>query len=102
MPKVRLLLALTVGGLLARLDARPGFDDTGVLAGLVFLSAGVFGALAPQKPWRWALAVGLWIPLAGIARDGNTGALLALVIAVIGAYLGAAVRRLISPVDAGS
>lgn len=97
MPKLRLLLALAAGGILAWVDARPGFDDTGIMAGLVLLTAALFGALAPRQPWRWALAVGLWIPVAAIVRDGNSGAVLALVIAFVGAYGGAMIGRALAP-----
>jgi hypothetical protein len=46
-------------------------------------------------PWLWALCIGVWIPIMGIALHQNYGALLALVFAFIGAYAGMGVRRTI-------
>jgi hypothetical protein len=43
--------------------------------------------------WLWALAVGAWIPLWGIISMQNYGALLALIIAFVGAYAGVLARK---------
>ena len=96
MQRILLAVALIVGGLLAYVDSTPGWDDTGVMAGAIFLTSGVLGYLGPQRPWLWALALGLWIPLLGIVREQNYGSLLALVIAFAGAYAGMAIRRAVS------
>jgi hypothetical protein len=83
-----LLGALALGLGIAWVDSRPGWDDTGVTAGLVILSAAAFGAAMPRHPWLWALAIGAWIPLVAIVQSRNAGALLALAIAFAGAYAG--------------
>jgi hypothetical protein len=57
-------LALGFGITIGYLGSRPHFDDTGIQAGLLVLSAGVLGALGPDRPWLWALAIGLWTPVA--------------------------------------
>lgn len=101
---MRILLtaaALAAGGLIAYVDGSPGWDDTGVTAGALFLAAAAFGWLDPRRPWLWAAAVGLWIPLLGILRDGNYGALIAPAFALAGAYLGAALRGRRAPVNRG-
>lgn len=85
---IALLLALAIGMGIAWIDSRPGWDDSGVTAGLVFLCSAVLGAAAPRYPWAWALAIGGWIPLVEIGQSHNTGALLALAIAFVGAYAG--------------
>jgi hypothetical protein len=59
----------------------------------------VFGAARPSRPWRWALAVGLWVPVLGLVIRHNPGALIALVPAVLGAYAGAGARRLLTRPD---
>lgn len=87
-----LAAALAVGGLITYVDSSPGWDDTGITAGALFLAAAAFGWIAPRRPWLWAAALGLWIPLVAILRDGNYGALMAPAIAVAGACLGAVVR----------
>lgn len=86
--------ALILGGLITYVDSQPGWDDTGVTAMAVLAVSGLLGLVAPRRPWLWALAVGAWIPLLGILRDGNRGTLLALAIALAGAYAGMAVRRM--------
>jgi len=97
MQKVLLVIALAVGGLIAYVDSRPNWDDTGVTAAAIFVVCGTLGAAGPNRPWLWALAVGLWIPVLGIAMTRNYGTLLALPIAFGGAYVGMAIRRMIIP-----
>jgi hypothetical protein len=89
--------AVMAGLLIAWVDSRPTWDDTGITAGVVFLAAAFFAALSARRPWFWALAVGAWIPLFGIAIGHNAGALLALAPALVGAYAGALARRAMSP-----
>lgn len=93
MSKPLFAAALGVGALLTWFDARPGHDDSGVSAGLVLIAAAAFGFLAPQRPWLGALLVAGGIPLVGILQHGNMGSLLALGVALVGAYLGMGVRR---------
>ncbi|MCA9978901.1 MAG: hypothetical protein KC413_24240 [Anaerolineales bacterium] len=92
-----LLAAVSVGVAITWLDQSPGWDDTGISAMLILLSSGLLGVISPKRPYLWALAVGLWIPVLGIIRQHNDGSLLALVIAFIGAYIGMAVRKLLFP-----
>jgi hypothetical protein len=84
-------------------------DDTGIIAGLIFLSACALALLQPRHALRWGLIIGLAIPAAelyavyfGTPRSGFSapkavaGILpFALAIAMIGAYIGAGVRKLI-------
>ena len=82
-------LALILGLLIALVDSSPGWDDTAVTAAAVFVCCGLLGALHPARPWLWVLAVGAWIPALGIVQDWNYASLLALVLALSGAYAGA-------------
>ena len=86
-------LALTLGLAIAYVDSSPGWDDTGVSAAAVLGASGLFGVLYPARPWLWALAVGVWIPVSGIVREFNYASLLALVFSFAGAYAGAVVRK---------
>jgi len=79
-------------------DDSPGWDDTGVSAAMVFTCAGLLGALHSLRPWLWALSVGLWIPVVGVAYHHNYEALLALVVAFAGAYSGAVASRALGTV----
>lgn len=92
-----LLGAVCVGLLIAWVDSRPTWDDTGITVGVLLLACAGFGAVRPGYAWLWALAIGAWIPLAGILFAGNYGTLLALAIAFIGAYAGALARRILLP-----
>ena len=98
MQKILFGVALVVGGLVTYVDSRPTWDDTGVTAGALLIAAGVLGFLGPSRPWLWALALGVWIPLLGIVRDQNYGSLLALAVAFVGAYGGMALRTWLAPV----
>ena len=97
MQKVLLVIAIAMGGLIAYVDSRPKWDDAGVTAAAIVVVCGTLGAAGPNRPWLWALAVGLWIPVLGIAMTRNYGSLLALPIAFGGAYIGMAIRRMIIP-----
>ena len=58
-----------------------------------FVSAAAFAGVARDRPWLWALLVGLPTPILDIIRTGNTGSILALGFAAAGAAIGWAVRR---------
>lgn len=96
--RVRLLLplALVLGLLMAFVDSRPTWDDTGVSAFAVLVVTCLFGLLDPSRPWLWALAIGLWFPVLSIYVNSNYGAFLALLVACIGAFGGSFARRLSS------
>jgi hypothetical protein len=79
-------LALIVGLLIALVDSSPGWDDKGISAAAVFASCGILGALHPVRAWQWALAVGLWIPVLGIALPQNYESWMALAVTLTGAY----------------
>ena len=90
------VLALCCGAAITYVDSRPNWDDSGITALALLLTCGVFAFLAPSRWWLWAIAVGLWIPVIGIARTQNFAAILALVVAFIGALLGMLFRSGIS------
>lgn len=92
MQKLLYLIAPCLGLLIAYVDSRPTWDDTGISVLAVLAASGGLGLLGPKRPWLWALAVGIWIPLYAILWTHNYGAVLALVFAFVGAYTGAALR----------
>ena len=97
MQKTLFAVAIALGLLIGYVDSRPTWDDTGVTAGVLLITTAILGALAPQRPWVWALCVGLWIPLFGIAGSSNYGSLMAIAVAFVGAYSGMLVRRVLIP-----
>lgn len=88
-----LLLSILAGLLIAWIDFRPGWDDTGITAGMIVLTAALFGYLHPAKPWIWALTVSGWIPLHAIILNSDFKMLLVTLFGFAGAYLGAAVKN---------
>lgn len=92
---ILLVTGLVFGALLTWIDTRPTWDDTGVTAGMIFIASALLGAAMPSRAWAFALAVGLWIPLVTVARNGNVASLLALLVAFAGAYVGAFGRRML-------
>jgi hypothetical protein len=88
------IIAAALGIAIALVDARPTWDDTGITAGVVLITAFIVSALAGRRPWLWALLVGVWVPAITIANGGDPAAVLALGFAVVGAYAGHAVSRL--------
>ena len=90
------VLALFCGTTITYVDSRPNWDDTGITALAIFVTCGVLAFTSPQRWWLWAIAVGIWIPLLEIIRTQNFAAILALVVAFIGALLGLLVRNVMS------
>jgi hypothetical protein len=91
-----LLLAGLAGAAIAYMDSRPHWDDAGVTAFSMLLAAAACGAAAPRRPWRWAIAIGLWIPALALLHGGFPQSLLMtalLAFPAAGAYAGAAIRR---------
>lgn len=88
-----LALSVSCGLVIAWIDSRPGWDDTGITAGMIVLTAALFGFLHPERPWIWALTVCGWIPLFSIIKTGDFKMLLVLLFGFAGAYLGAAVKN---------
>jgi HAAS len=97
--KILLALAVSTGLFIAFVDSRPTWDDTGITAGAMLLSSGLFTLLGHRRPWLIALAIGLWTPMYEIYLSHHFGVLevilfplLVLLIPMMGAYAGWAVR----------
>ena len=93
MQKILSAVAVILGLFITYVDSRLGWDDSGISAGALLLTCGLIALLGYRRPWLLALLVGGWIPLYGIFVSRNFGSILALVIALIGAYAGWAVRQ---------
>ena len=90
-----ILLAVIAGVTIAFIDSQPGWDDSGITAGLLVLSSMLLGFFMPKQPWLVALAVGLWIPLAAVFFTHNYVGVIALLFSVIGGYSGMLINRLV-------
>jgi NO-binding membrane sensor protein with MHYT domain len=108
-------LAAGIGLTIGVIDVSPAFatDDNAPAVLMVAVPAFLFGLAHPRHAWRWALLVGLGVPLChlvGLAVgyhapypvQPNVGAtFLALVPAFVAAYLGVAVRVALAAGSAG-
>jgi hypothetical protein len=92
MQTILLVIAVLAGWFAAYVDSRPSWDDTGVLAGGLLLVSGLLTLLGYRRPWLIALAVGVWIPLHDIYLSHDFRMLIVLLIPLVGAYGGWAVR----------
>jgi hypothetical protein len=85
------VLALVAGGAIAWVDSRPGWDDTGVTAGLLFLAA-LLCAL-PTRRW-YVVAIVVALPLIVVERRSiGTASVVVLGIAMAGAAVGSAIGK---------
>ena len=103
--RLLLVTAAITGLAIAYVDSRPAWDDAGITAFSMLLFAGVLGFIGPQRPWLWALAIGIWIPLHAMVRTQSPGSVVMLAVLafpLVGAYAGMAARGVLRPVaDAG-
>ena len=95
MQKILLVCALASGLLIAYVDSRPTWDDTGITVFALLVASGIIGLLVQRRPWLYALAVGLWIPLWGIIHTQNLSMLLVLLFPFAGVYAGWALRLVV-------
>ena len=86
-------IALAFGLLVASLDSSPGWDDTGVTAGLLAVGAAIAAALDGRRPWLWTLLVGAPLAIIEVPTTGSAAPLVGLLFAGIGASFGLLVRR---------
>ena len=95
------LFAIFLGMLTAWLDA--GASEVLPIILLLFAFGAFLGFARPEKPWRWALLLGIWVPLGWLLaaalgiRDWKKieliGAAVPFIPALAGSYLGALVHR---------
>jgi hypothetical protein len=83
-------VALCAGLGIAWVDSRPGWDDTGVTAGALVIAAAMASfARVPQ----WLATVLVAGPILAAELSVGRGVLLAIPLAIAGAYAGTFVRR---------
>ncbi len=92
--KILLAAAVLAGILITYIDSRPGWDDAGITAGLLFLTGSIIGMLVLSRPWLFAMALGIWLPLAAVLFRHDFLMLVTLVIPFLGIYLGWGLRLL--------
>jgi len=81
-------IALLSGLLIAYVDSRPTWDDTGITAGAILLASSLLAMTGYRRLWLLALAIGSWIPIWEIVFTQTFASILALALAFVGAYAG--------------
>jgi hypothetical protein len=94
-------------GFIAAYAALHGAGDVLVYV-LLFMFGGLLGYVGPEAPWRWAIMIGIWVPIAEImfrltqpfissSPAQLLQPLVALVPPFLGVYGGMIVRRWVPP-----
>jgi hypothetical protein len=82
------LLALVIGVVIAYVDSRASWDDAGVTAAALFITSAVLAAISPRAAWLIGFVVGLPVLAFNIALHGNFGAVMGIVVSLVGAGVG--------------
>jgi hypothetical protein len=88
-----MVVALGLGLLVAAIDSRPTWDDSGITAAMLILAAGTVSAIDGRRPSLWAALVGLPLPIIEVPATGSPAPVVALAFAAVGAVLGLVVHR---------
>jgi len=86
--KLLLVAAVVFGLLVTYVDSRPTWDDTGITVFALLIGSGIVGLLAQKRPWIFALAIGVWLPLWYILTRHDLSMLIVLAFPFIGIYAG--------------
>jgi hypothetical protein len=90
--KLLLIAAVVFGLVITFIDTRASWDDTGITVMALLFVSGAVGLLAEKRPWLFALAVGLWLPLWYILTTHDLKMLIVLAFPFVGVYTGWALR----------
>ncbi len=88
MQKILFAVALTAGLSIAFVDSRPTWDDTAITVAALLVCGVIIGLLIKRRPWLYALALGLWLPLWEGIASRNFTILIVLIFPFIGVYAG--------------
>jgi len=94
--KIYLFLSVVTGLSIAVIDSQHNWDDAGITVFMILCTSVLFGYFPYRKPWLFALAVSIWIPIWSILSSGNYGAFFALIPGFTGAYSGYFLRKIIN------
>ena len=90
---VVLAFGAIIGAVIGYVDSRPTWDDTGITAVAIFLSAAILAALRPRFVWLVGFIVGIPVLAFNVAVRGGFGSAGALAIGIVGAGFGRLVGR---------
>ena len=86
--KLLLVAAVIFGLFVAYVDSRPNWNDAGITVFALLIGSGIIGLLAEKRPWLYALAIGLWLPLWYIITTHNMSMIIILAFPIVGVYVG--------------
>jgi hypothetical protein len=89
------VIALLIGAGIGYVDSRPAWDDAGITAGMVFLTAAVLAGVRPRTFWVSGLAAGLPVFVMNAILHSNFGSGLAVGVGLIGSVVGLLVGRVL-------
>ena len=95
MQKILFVISLAAGLFIAFVDSRPTWDDTAITVAALLVCGAILGMLVKRRPWLYALALGLWLPLWEGLTSRNFSILVVLVFPFIGVYAGWAFARIL-------
>jgi hypothetical protein len=88
---IALALAALVGIAVATVDVWTRGRHQLAVAGVLTVAAAMFGAIAPRHPWRWAIALWMWLPIygvmSGVSPANQLARLLVFDVLLVVAYL---------------
>ena len=87
------LLAAAFGLFIGWIDTRPTWDDAGMTAGFILLTAAIVGAISPRRVWILGLTIGGGVTAMNIALHHSYAASVSLLIGLAGSWLGVGLRR---------
>ncbi len=90
-PLIVTTIMFVAGVAIAWIDSRPTWDDAGITAGAILVTASL-GAVLGLRPWLSAILVVAPLLVAEFGTSG-AGVLIAPVVALVGAYGGALARH---------
>jgi hypothetical protein len=91
--KILLFSSVVMGLLIAYIDSRPTWDDTGMTVFALLAGGAIIGLLLQKRPWLFALAFGLWVPLWGVIARHDPRMLIVLIFPFAGVFAGWAIRQ---------
>jgi len=96
---IALFFSISFGLLITWIDSQPTWDDSGITAAAIFIVSAFFGFIMKDRPWLWALSVGIWIPLYNIIFYTNYTTVPVLIFAFVGSYAGFLFHKLFQTKD---
>lgn len=91
--KILLFGSIVLGLLIAYIDSRPTWDDTGITVFALLGGGLIIGLLLQKQAWLFALAFGCWLPGWEAIAGHDPKMLIVLVFPFIGVYAGWAIHQ---------